>query len=163
MARLIHPCWRNIFLLPSGKSFVREITKLLQAFASGSTMEDTALKASFVMQILLLQKPLVLSTTGGMGREAATKRLADEISRKEGKQYSVIMGWIQCRLSFAILRSAILCIRGSRSSRHCPTHELNIPLAASEGPHMFPLPCSEVCFFFIICAPYPLSPSYCFL
>ena len=79
--------------------------------------------------------PLVLSTTGGMGREAATfyKRLADGISRKEGKQYSVIMGWIRCRLSFAILRSAILCIRGSRSSRHRPTHELNIPLAASEG------------------------------
>ena len=53
-------------LLPSGsarKSFVREITKLLQAFASGSTLEDTALKASFVMQILLLQKPSQKSKT----------------------------------------------------------------------------------------------------
>ena len=49
---------RNIFLLPSGsveKSFVWEITSLLQAFASGPTMEYIALKASFVMQILLLQ------------------------------------------------------------------------------------------------------------
>ena len=72
--------------------------------------------------------PLVLSTTGGMGREAATfyMRLADGISRKERKEYSVVMGWIRCRLSFAILRSAILCIRGSRSSRHRPVHELNI-------------------------------------
>ena len=79
--------------------------------------------------------PLVLSTTGGMGREAETfyKRLADGISRKERKEYSVVMGWIRCRLSFAILRSAILCIRGSRSSRHRPVHELNIALATSEG------------------------------
>ncbi len=79
--------------------------------------------------------PLVLSATGGMGREAETfyKRLADGISRKEQKAYSIIMGWIRRRLSFAILRSAILCIRGSRSSRHHPVHELNITLAASEG------------------------------
>ncbi len=79
--------------------------------------------------------PLVLSTIGGMGREAATfyKRLADGISTKERKDYSVVMGWIRCRLSFAILRSAILSIRGSRSSRHHPVHELNIELASSEG------------------------------
>ena len=51
---------RNIFLLPSGatgKAFIREITRLLQTFAEGSAMECIALKASFVMQILLLQKP----------------------------------------------------------------------------------------------------------
>jgi hypothetical protein len=50
---------RNIFLLPSGaagKSFIQEITRLLQAFANDSQMESSALKASFVMQILLLQK-----------------------------------------------------------------------------------------------------------
>ena len=77
--------------------------------------------------------PLLLSATGGMGREAATfyKRLADGISRKERKEYSVVMGWIRCRLPFAILRSAILCIRGSRSSRHHPVHEINIELATS--------------------------------
>ena len=51
---------RNIFLLPSGnagKSFIQEMTRLLNAFADGSTMESVALKASFVMQMLLLQKP----------------------------------------------------------------------------------------------------------
>ena len=58
---IIHCPWkRNIFLLPSGaagKSFSQEITRLLQAFANGSQMESIALKTSFVMQILLLQKP----------------------------------------------------------------------------------------------------------
>ena len=40
--------------------------------------------------------PLVLSTTDGMGWEAVIfyKRLADGISRKEQKAYSVVMGWI---------------------------------------------------------------------
>ena len=81
--------------------------------------------------------PLVFSTTGGMGREAATfyKRLADKIARKEGKNVPTVMGWLRCRLSFAILRSAILCIRGSRSSRHRPTRD--IALATSEGHVLF--------------------------
>ena len=51
---------RNIFLIPSGaagKLFVQKVTRLLQAFASGSAMECIALKVSFVMQILLLRKP----------------------------------------------------------------------------------------------------------
>ena len=71
--------------------------------------------------------PLVFSTTGGLGHEPTTfyKRLADGLSRKEQKQYSVVMGWIRCRLSFAILHSAILCIRGSRSSRHRPAQPMN--------------------------------------
>ena len=79
--------------------------------------------------------PLVLSATGGMDREAATfyKRLADRISTKEQKQYSVVMGWICCRLSFAIIHFAILCIRASTSSHHHPSHELNITVATSEG------------------------------
>ena len=51
---------RNIFLLPSGaagKSFIQEIIFLLEAFSKASALESIALKASFVMQILLLQKP----------------------------------------------------------------------------------------------------------
>jgi len=80
--------------------------------------------------------PLVFSTTGGMGREATTfyKRLADKIAYKQETSYSQVMGWLRCRLSFAILRSAILCIRGSRSSFHRPFRQaLNIALATSEG------------------------------
>ena len=79
--------------------------------------------------------PLIFSTTGGMGREATTfyKRLADKTANKHETPYPKVMGWLHCHLSFAILRSAILCIRGSRSSYHRPIHELNIALATSEG------------------------------
>ena len=79
--------------------------------------------------------PLVLSTTGGLGSEATTfyKRLADLISSKQQKHYSNVMCWLRCRLSFAILRSAIMCIRGSRSSYHRPRCEIDITLATAEG------------------------------
>ena len=36
-----------------------------------------------------------------------------------GDEYSIIMGWLRCSLSFSLLRSAIQCVRGARSSiRH---------------------------------------------
>ena len=81
--------------------------------------------------------PLVFSTTGhgGIGREATTfyKRLADLISCKRDKPYSVIMGWLRCKLFFAAVRSSILCIRGSRSSFNHPIRDFDITLASSEG------------------------------
>ena len=51
----------NIFLLPSGnvgKLFIQEMTRLLNASTNGSTIECVSLKAIFVMQMLLLQKPV---------------------------------------------------------------------------------------------------------
>ena len=55
--------------------------------------------------------PLILSCTGGMGRAAVNtyKRLAALISTKRDDTYSNTMGWIQCRLSFSLLRAAIMC------------------------------------------------------
>ena len=78
--------------------------------------------------------PLVFSTSGAMGREATIfyKRLADLLSDKQDKAYSPIMGWLRCRLSFAILRSAIMCLRGSRSSYHYPVY-CDLALAVHEG------------------------------
>ena len=79
--------------------------------------------------------PIVLSTVGSMGREATIfyKRLADLVAQKQQRPYALVMNWLRCRLSFAILRSAIMCIRGSRSSLHHPICEVDISLAASEG------------------------------
>ena len=51
---------RNLFKLPSGKSgksFVREMSRLFRAFGDGSAMERVALKAAMVLPALLLQKP----------------------------------------------------------------------------------------------------------
>ena len=63
--------------------------------------------------------PIALSTTGGMGPIAIPfyKRLADRLASKWNSSYSQTIGWLRCRLSFSLLRSSILCIRGARSSK----------------------------------------------
>ena len=79
--------------------------------------------------------PLVMSTTGGMGRAASVfyKRLASLLSEKRGVHYSKTMGWIRCRLSFALLRSSLMCIRGARSSKCHPILAEPIELQLAEG------------------------------
>jgi hypothetical protein len=53
--------------------------------------------------------PLVFTTTGGMARECAVfyKKLAGENTEKQKLQYPAVMNWLWCRLSFALLMSAI--------------------------------------------------------
>ena len=62
--------------------------------------------------------PLVFSTSGGMGASTtvAYKRLAFLLSAKWKTPYSRVMSWLRCRLGFSLLHSAIMCIRGCRSS-----------------------------------------------
>jgi hypothetical protein len=53
---------RNLFKTPSGqagKSFVRELTRMFQAYADISSLESVALTATMVMPALLLQKPCI--------------------------------------------------------------------------------------------------------
>ena len=61
--------------------------------------------------------PLVFSTCGGMGREASVvvKRLADALATKRDESYSHVVCWMRCCLAFSLARSAIRCVRGSRS------------------------------------------------
>ena len=75
---------------------------------------------------------LVLSTTGGMAKESTVffMRIADAIAEKRKLPYSKVMGWLWCRVSFALIRSAIRAIRGSKSHRVFDTSA--IPLASSE-------------------------------
>jgi len=63
--------------------------------------------------------PLVFSTFGGLGREATVfySRLADLLSKKHGTSYTKTLSLLRCSISFSLLRSAILAIRGSRTSQ----------------------------------------------
>ncbi|XP_050707996.1 uncharacterized protein LOC126993177 [Eriocheir sinensis] len=62
--------------------------------------------------------PLVFTTSGGMGPTAQCfyARLAELISEKKQQPRSHVVAWMRCRLSFSLLRSAILCLRGTRHS-----------------------------------------------
>ena len=78
--------------------------------------------------------PLVFSTCGGAGPQcnAFLKRLAASLAERDGKSYSCVLLCLRCRLSFALVRSSVLCICGSRSSRHHPVH-CNCELAIAEA------------------------------
>ena len=62
-----------------------------------------------------------MSATGELTHEATYfyKRLASLLFHKRGDEYSVVMGWLRCSLSFSLLRLAIQCVHGAQSSiRH---------------------------------------------
>ena len=64
---------------------------------------------------------LVFTTTGGMADDCVKyhSRLAELIANKKEESYPSAISWTTAKVSFAIVRSAILCLRGSRSrGRH---------------------------------------------
>ena len=65
--------------------------------------------------------PLIVSTTGGMGKSAAVFYgcLADMIATKTKQSYSSTITWIRCRLNFSLIRSSVSCLRGLRHNS-CP-------------------------------------------
>ena len=81
--------------------------------------------------------PLIFSVTGGTSKltTAFLKRLAARLSEKRDTPYSVMMAWLRCRLGFSLLRSAILCLRGSRHSarRHVLDDDMEPCLAVHQS------------------------------
>ena len=61
--------------------------------------------------------PLVFGTNGAMGRECELfhKKLAKKLSQKQNKKYHEIITDIRTKISFKLVRSMLLCLRGSRT------------------------------------------------
>ena len=80
--------------------------------------------------------PLVFSANGGCGREADhfISVLAEKLGEKQNTSYSETVTWLRAKISFSLLRSAILCIRGSRTVRQFDKSEISdIELTCSEA------------------------------
>ena len=83
--------------------------------------------------------PLVFSATGGMAPAATTayKRLASLLADKRKQGYSKTICWLRCAISFSLVRSAVMCLRGARSSLHRPSKtvdcEVPLDMAICEG------------------------------
>ena len=62
--------------------------------------------------------PIVLSIKGVLGKECQVfhKALAEKLSNKSGDSYEEVARLVRVKLSFICLKSARLCIRGSRPS-----------------------------------------------
>ena len=60
------------------------------------------------------------------------RRMAELLALKRKTEYTTTLAWMRCSLSFALLRSAISCIRGTRASAH-RTSDMNIELTMAES------------------------------
>ena len=67
--------------------------------------------------------PLVFTAAGGMGPEclAFYKQLTSLLADKRGQSFSSVSAWIRTKLSFALLRSALISVRGTRSRFYKPS------------------------------------------
>ena len=67
--------------------------------------------------------PLVFTSTCGMADECKRfhsrlpELLAELLALNKGDDYATTISWIRAKVSFAILRSALLCLRGTRRKR----------------------------------------------
>ena len=90
--------------------------------------QENEKKCKYASKILEVKQgtftPLVFSTTGGMGEECARyhARLAKLLAIKKGETYSTTVSWILAKVLFALLRGALLCVRGSRGNRKLATN-----------------------------------------
>ncbi|CAB3987648.1 tolloid 2 [Paramuricea clavata] len=75
---------------------------------------------------------------GGLGKEStvAYKRIAELLAIKRKSEYGATLAWMRCRLSFALLRSAIACIldRG-HAINICPTREVTASSGQIRSPN----------------------------
>ena len=63
--------------------------------------------------------PLVFTTTGGMAplSKKVLKIVSEKISAIQDIPQSVVSGWLRCRFSFALLRTTLMCLRGTRKKK----------------------------------------------
>ncbi|CAH3194828.1 unnamed protein product, partial [Porites evermanni] len=105
------------------EDWVGEVTRLAE-FASS---QPQAKQGTFT--------PLVFTTTGGMADECLRyhSRLAELLSAKKQESYTTTISWVRAKVSFAILRSALLCVRGSRTPRRRNLDVKNRDLEIEKG------------------------------
>ena len=61
--------------------------------------------------------PLVMSASGGMGRECRKfySRLAEYLAEKRKQNLSLTASWLRRKICFALMNAVCMCIRGSRT------------------------------------------------
>ena len=117
---------------------------------------ETEKKRQYASRVLEVEQatftPLVFSPTGGMAVECKRyhSRLAELVATKKGESYATTMSWIRTRVSFALLRSALLCLRGSRATRRVHLELSNIDFGIEKG-HVYSLkPLRTIFIFFFL-------------
>ena len=131
------PCFRTSRICHPNADFYRDMD-LNQIYRQ----HETEKKRQYASRILEVEQttftPFVFSTTGGMAAECKRyhSRLAELLATKKEESYATTMSWIRARVSFALLRSALLCLRGSRAKRRIHLELPDIDFDIENG-HIF--------------------------
>ena len=96
--------------------------------------------------------PIVLCSSSGWGPSATVvfKQLGSLLSMKLDQPYSRTLTFFQCKVTFSLLDSAIMCLRGATPSFHRPARDTRVqdqPLDLIVRPS-----CLTAMFFFVVCS-----------
>ena len=80
-------------------------------------------------------KALVFACSGGAAPSASRvmKQLVTKISEKRGEPYADTISYIRTKISYALLRSCVLCLRGCRAFKPRVLRETSISAIFEEG------------------------------
>ncbi len=96
-------------------------TSLNKKLDTAFKANETAKKQEYCERIVQIEHgsftPVVMSAYGGFGVETGrfVASLIDKVAEKRGLHRSFVANYIRTKLSFHLVRSQVLCIRGSRS------------------------------------------------
>ena len=99
---------------PNARSYLGQ--SLQQSYISNEKEK----KRSYNERVLQVENgsftPLVFSVHSGMGAECSHffKCLCSLIADKRDEHPSTVASWVRTKTSFALLRSALMCVRGTR-------------------------------------------------
>ena len=104
-------------------------------------MHEQEKKRQYTTRVLEIEKgtynPPVFTTTGGMGEECLRyhRRLAEPLAMKKEEDYAKTMHWIKIKISFSLIHSALVSLRGSRSIGRKPYNimTIDIDIQTAEG------------------------------
>ena len=100
-------------------------------------------KRSYNDRVMLIENatftPLVFSSSGGMSPECRLffMKLSSMLADKRKENYSLVASWVKTKLSFALLKAALLCVCGTRQP-------LTKSFAADTSDINFELKCSSI-------------------
>ena len=110
------------------------------------TQHENIKRKNYEQRVIQVEKcsftPLVYSTLGGMAPQARVfhRRLAELVAEKTNEEYKDVMSMMRTKLSFALLKSGLVSVRGSRGRQlrniEVPISDISfnlIPDGLSEG------------------------------
>ena len=114
-------------------------TSCLESSIKTYRYHDSIEKNKYEQRIIEVEKatlcPLGFVCKGGTGPSAskALKQLASKLSARKEDSYTDAILFPRTKISFALLKNSMLCIRGSRTLRQCKIVDASMGAFVEEG------------------------------